>query len=290
MRGLVVTRAPFLRFETLETRAVRARRAPTPYLLQSKDPSTDTSNSPTVARSMRSIRAPHQWWKQLQEIERARRARSAPVDFVGCHALGELSDGAEAFRFQTLIALIISSRTRDGTVAHAMQRLRMLAAPLDESGRGRLTAAALSRLEVELIRRAIADVTFSKQKADRLARVATIIDQRYGGDVPRDLEEALALPGVGPKCAHLLMQVAWSETRGIAVDTHVHRIAGRLGWTRGAKSAEQTRKQLQAWLPIEHWQELNPLLVGFGQQVCGELPACQSCPLAAARVCPQIGV
>ena len=85
-------------------------------------------------------------------------------------------------------------------------------------------------------------------------------------------------------------QVGWSETRGIAVDTHVHRIAGRLGWTRGARDADATRKQLEAWLPREHWHELNPLLVGFGQQRCADAPGCRGCRLAAERLCPQIGV
>jgi endonuclease-3 len=95
---------------------------------------------------------------------------------------------------------------------------------------------------------------------------------------------------VGPKVAHLVLQIGWGSTEGIAVDTHVHRIAARLGWTRGAKTAEATRKELEGWLPREHWQELHPLFVGFGQQVCADRPACHSCPLFAARVCPQIGV
>ena len=106
----------------------------------------------------------------------------------------------------------------------------------------------------------------------------------------RDLKAVLRLPGVGPKVGHLAMQVAWGETLGIAVDTHVHRISARLGWTRGAKNAEATRKQLESWMPREQWQDLNPLLVGFGQQVCSDQPACRSGRLAAERLCPQIGV
>ena len=88
-----------------------------------------------------------------------------------------------------------------------------------------------------------------------------------------------------------MMQVGWGTTLGVAVDTHVHRISRRLGWTRGAKSAEATRKQLETWLPREHWQDLNPLFVGFGQQVCSDpSPSCRDCLLAAERLCPQIGL
>ena len=108
--------------------------------------------------------------------------------------------------------------------------------------------------------------------------------------MPPDLDAVLALPGVGPKAAHLFLQSAYDLTLGISVDTHVHRIAGRLGWTRGAKTPEATRKQLEMWLPREHWQDINPLLVGFGQQVCADRPACRYCRLSAARLCPQIGV
>ena len=54
-------------------------------------------------------------------------------------------------------------------------------------------------------------------------------------------------------------------------------------------TAMLTAVQLEGWMPREHWQELHPLFVGFGQQVCADRPACHSCPLMAARVCPQIG-
>ena len=234
--------------------------------------------------------APHQWWKQYAAIERARSGRNAPVDFLGCHLLGEPADGEPAFRFQTLAALMLSPRTQDAAVAQAMVQLRALAAPLDEQGQGRMTAAAVAELDAMLVGRAIAGVSFSKTKAERLLKVAAICSEQHGGDVPRTLKELLKLPGVGPKVGHLLMQVGWGDTVGIAVDTHVERIAGRLGWTRGAKNAEQARKQLEMWMPREQWQPLNPLLVGFGQQVCADVPNCRSCRLAAEGICPQIGL
>ena len=232
--------------------------------------------------------APHQWWKQVQAIERQRSARNAPVDFLGCHLLGERADGAAAFRFQTLLGLMLSPRTSDAAVAQAMTRLRTLACACDDDGR--MSAQAVANLDEELIERAITGVTYRTQKAARIVKAARICVDEYEGDIPRDLKAVLRLPGVGPKVGHLAMQVAWGETLGIAVDTHVHRISARLGWTRGAKNAEATRKQLESWMPREQWQDLNPVLVGFGQQVCSDQPACRSCRLAAERLCPQIGV
>ena len=238
--------------------------------------------------------SPHQWWKQLKAIERQRSARNAAVDFLGCHTLGHVTDGAANHRFQTLTALVLSPRTSDVCVAHAMQRLRLLASVSQEEevliARNRLTAAAVASLDVDLLTIALRDVRYSKTKAGRLSQLARTLVDEHGGDVPREMRELLALPGVGPKVAHLYSQVGLGETRGIAVDTHVHRIAARLGWTRGARDAEASRKQLEAWLPPDRWQELSPLMVGFGQRVCADRPACRTCHLAAERLCPQIGL
>ena len=168
-----------------------------------------------------------------------------------------------------------------------MARLRLLCSAGSD---GRFCAATVAELSPSLILRALDGVSFAKVKAGRVHEVATMLQEAHAGDTPRSLDELLELPGVGPKVAHLQLQIGWGETRGIAVDTHVHRIVGRLGWAGGAKTAEATRRQLERWLPHEHWRAINPLLVGFGQQVCAEQPACHACPLANARLCPQIGV
>lgn len=114
---------------------------------------------------------------------------------------------------------------------------------------------------------------------------------KYDGDIPSSLEELLLLPGIGPKMAHLVMNVAWNNVQGICVDTHVHRICNRLEWVsrQGTKqktsSPEETRESLQLWLPKEEWVPINPLLVGFGQTICTPLrPRCGVC--GVSDLCP----
>lgn len=117
-----------------------------------------------------------------------------------------------------------------------------------------------------------------------LKKTAAICHAQYNGDIPATLEELVALPGVGPKMAHLTLQVAWRNVVGIGVDTHVHRISNRLGWAK-SNTPEQTRVQLEQWLPREYWGVVNVLLVGFGQKVCLPIgPRCSDCRVNA--LCP----
>lgn len=81
-----------------------------------------------------------------------------------------------------------------------------------------------------------------------IKRTSAVLKAKYNCDIPATLEELIALPGVGPKMAHLAMQVAWKNVVGIGVDTHVHRISNRLGWVK-TNTPEQTRMALEEWLP-----------------------------------------
>ncbi|RHZ25964.1 hypothetical protein DYB37_005997 [Aphanomyces astaci] len=99
----------------------------------------------------------------------------------------------------------------------------------------------------------------------------------------------MALPGIGPKVARLTLLVAWNIVDGIIVDTHVQRIAKRLGWAGkgkdGRATAEATRKELEDWIPKDIWGDVSKTMIGFGQLTCSAVkPKCASCPLAA--MCP----
>jgi endonuclease-3 len=73
-------------------------------------------------------------------------------------------------------------------------------------------------------------VGFSSRKAGYLKALVEIVQKQHGGEIPSSAQELMALPGLGPKMAHLIMNVAWGQTEGICVDTHVHRICNRLQW------------------------------------------------------------
>jgi len=92
--------------------------------------------------------------------------------------------------------------------------------------------------------------------------------------------------------AFLTLQVAWNVTDGIGVDVHVHRITNLLGWhTPPTNTPEQTRLNLQSWLPKELYGDINHMLVGFGQVICVPAgPRCDECVLSKKGLCPSARV
>ena len=117
-------------------------------------------------------------------------------------------------------------------------------------------------------------------------KVGKICLEAYDGDIPDKIENLVKLPGIGPKMGYLALACAWGINDGIGVDVHVHRICQRLKWTKNPKNPEETRKQLEAWLPKDRWLEINVMLVGFGQQICSaKNPKCIECINNA--ICPK---
>lgn len=220
--------------------------------------------------------APANWKEIYDNIMKMRKERSAPVDSMGVQS--NLSDDIppNESRFHVLFSLILSSRTKDTVNSSVMNKLR-------EYG---LTVEHIRHTSVEKLTELIHPVGFKNTKAKNIKKVVEILHEQYADDVPGDYEGILALPGVGPKMALLMMSVAWNRTVGISVDVHVHRISNRLKWTgvRTTSQPEQTRKSLEGWLPREYWEEVNGMLVGFGQQICKHKPLCSSC--LNKEICP----
>ncbi|KAM9725542.1 endonuclease III-like protein 1 isoform 2-T2 [Dama dama] len=213
---------------------------------------------------------PQDWRRQLDNIRTMRSGKDAPVDQLGAeHCFDPSASPKQVRRYQVLLSLMLSSQTKDQVTAGAMQRLR---------ARG-LTVDSILQTDDSTLGALIYPVGFWRSKVKYIKQTSEILQQRYGGDIPASVAELVALPGVGPKMAHLAMAVAWGTVSGIAVDTHVHRIANRLRWTKKAtRSPEDTRRALEEWLPRELWHEINGLLVGFGQQTCLPVhPRCQAC-------------
>ncbi|XP_062865866.1 endonuclease III-like protein 1 isoform X2 [Trichomycterus rosablanca] len=219
---------------------------------------------------------PPDWRSQLTLVREMRSGRDAPVDQMGAEKCHDPDAPPEVRRYQVLVSLMLSSQTKDQVTAAAVRRLR---------GRG-LSVASVLEMDEDTLGRLIYPVGFWRRKARYIKQATEMIQREFGGDVPDTVEGLVRLPGVGPKMAHLAMTIAWSRVSGIGVDTHVHRISNRLGWTRQAtKNPEETRRALERWLPRDLWAEINWLLVGFGQQVC--LPVGPLCSLCLnRRSCP----
>ncbi|KHN79451.1 putative endonuclease III -like protein [Toxocara canis] len=218
------------------------------------------------------------WKRHLENLELMRSPKDAPVDTMGCHMLGDVLASPKVYRFQILVSLMLSSQTKDQVTAAAMQRLKERGCTVED-------IIALSKSELQNL---LIPVGFYKKKAIYLKKVAEILHDKYESDIPNTIEDLCSLPGVGPKMAYLAMQHAWDRIEGLGIDTHIHRIANRLGWVK-TSTPEQTRIALEALIPREHWVTLNKLLVGFGQQTClPVLPKCSEC--LNRELCPAIGV
>lgn len=179
--------------------------------------------------------------------------------------------------FRILVGCVISLRTKDEVTYPATGRLFALAR--DPAGMGRLSEATIAK--------AIYPAGFYRTKARQIRALSRILVDRYDGRVPATIEELVELPGVGRKTANLTVTLGFGRP-GICVDTHVHRIAGRLGWA-ATRSPDETERALRASLPRRWWIPINETLVRHGQAVCHPVsPRCSVC--AVARVCPQVGV
>ncbi len=108
------------------------------------------------------------------------------------------------------------------------------------------------------------------------------------GQVPRQIEQLVELPGIGRKTANVVLGTAYGIPSGVVVDTHVLRISRRLGLT-GEKDPEKIEKDLMAMLPKNDWIALSHRLIHHGRRVCtARSPKCPVCPLDS--LCPKIGV
>jgi endonuclease III len=188
-----------------------------------------------------------------------------------------LSEEGHRSLYRQVVACILSVRTYDEVSLVAARRLfEATPAPAD-----------LARLTPQAIDRLIGSVTFHRTKAGSIREIARAAAARPDGELPCDADTLLALPGVGPKCAHLALGIACGERR-ISVDIHVHRVTNRWGYVR-APTPERTMRELERRLPPRFWIELNSLLVPFGKHVCtGRLPRCSTCPVL--DMCRRVGV
>ncbi len=131
---------------------------------------------------------------------------------------------------------------------------------------------------------AIRSTGFYRNKAKSIQGACARIVDHYGGAVPRSMEDLLTLPGVARKTANVVLGNAFGMAAGVVVDTHVHRVATRLGLTR-EKTPEKIERDLMAILPAEEWIVASHRLILHGRRVCqARKPRCAICPVN--RWCP----
>jgi endonuclease-3 len=189
---------------------------------------------------------------------------------------------AEAEHFRALVACLLSAQSRDANTAKAKAQLFRLAD----------TPAGILALPDDRIAAAIKPCGLYNAKTRNLKRLAAAIRDAHGGQVPRTRAGLMALPGIGRKCADIVLRFSFGEA-AIAVDTHVHRVCNRLGLATG-RSEAQTARQLDARAPDWAKRDGHLWLIAFAKGVCrARAPRCRDCPLAdlcqayrAGRVTP----
>lgn len=142
-----------------------------------------------------------------------------------------------------------------------------------------------AQIQIKELERIIRPTGFYRVKARYLKGIGSLLVSRWGGKVPRTREELMELPGVSFKTANLIMSKAFGTPTGVAVDTHVNRVAPRLGLTQERSSTEKKARDLERLFPPEDWLDVNEYFILHGRSVCVPAkPRCPQCPLR--DVCP----
>ncbi|HVL87323.1 MAG TPA: endonuclease III [Candidatus Thermoplasmatota archaeon] len=176
--------------------------------------------------------------------------------------------------FELVIAVILSAQCTDATVNKVTPGL-FARWP---------TPQALADAPQAEVERVVRPTGYYSAKARNIRGAAAMIAERHGGRVPETMEELVELPGVGRKTANVVLWNAHGKNEGIAVDTHVLRIAKRLALAT-TERPEKTERELADLVPRNEWGHLTHLLIDHGRAVCvARSPRCESCRIAA--LCP----
>lgn len=213
-----------------------------------------------------------------RETNAAKRERAIEV----CERLDRRYGPVECFLdhenpFRLVISVLLSAQTTDAQVNKVTPEL-FRRWPTPEAMAG-ATPAEIAEV--------IKSLGFYKTKAKHCVEAAQMIVADYGGHVPTDMKELVKLPGVGRKTANIVLNVSFGIVEGIAVDTHVNRIAHRLKLSPKTHEKEplKTEQDLLKILPKAYWRNVNHQWIKFGREICdARKPLCSECPLS--DICP----
>ncbi len=176
--------------------------------------------------------------------------------------------------FELLAAVILSAQTKDDQVNKATKNLFARYKTIKD----------YAEADLEEIQQAINSIGFYKNKAKFIKGSAQKILQEFGGSLPRTMEELTSLPGVARKTANIVLGNAYGIRVGVAVDTHVKRVSGRLRFSAHSQP-EKIEKDLMELFEQKNWFQLTYLLIEHGRKICiARKPKCEECFLN--DVCP----
>lgn len=213
-----------------------------------------------------------------RETNASRRERAIEV----CERLNRRYGPVECFLdhqnpFRLVISVLLSAQTTDAQVNKVTPELfHRWPTPYEMAG-----ASVADVMDV------IKSLGFYKTKAKHCVEAARMIVADFDGEVPSTMRELQKLPGVGRKTANIVLNVGFGIVEGIAVDTHVNRIAHRLALSPKTHEKEplKTEQDLLKILPHEYWESVNHQWISFGREICSaRSPKCAECPLA--DLCP----
>lgn len=176
--------------------------------------------------------------------------------------------------FQLLIATILSAQCTD-------ERVNIVT---PELFRTYPDAPALAKAKLIKVEELIRSTGFYKNKAKNIVGCAQKLVENFGGELPRNLEDLVELPGVGRKTANVVLGNAFGIPSGVVVDTHVLRLSNRFRWIK-TENAEIAEKKLMKLVKVENWIQFPHWMIFHGRQVCNaRSPRCQKCFLQ--DLCP----
>ena len=176
--------------------------------------------------------------------------------------------------WELLVAVILSAQCTDKKVNEVTAHLFKKYKTLDD----------YVNADPREFERMIHATGFYRAKAKNILASAKIVQGKFGGRVPRTMEEILTLRGVARKSANVILGNAYGIVEGIAVDTHVRRLSQRLGLTKNS-DPEKIEKDLMELIPKKDWFDTTYLLIDHGRAVCtAKDPRCDLCPLS--KICP----
>lgn len=180
--------------------------------------------------------------------------------------------------FELLVATILSAQCTD-------ERVNMVT---PELLRKYPTPESLAEARQRDVEKIIQSTGFFRNKAKNLIGMARGLVESHDGDVPRNLDELVRLPGIGRKTANVVLGTAFGIASGVVVDTHVKRITRLLGLTTES-TPEKIEQDLMQVLPKKEWINFSHRLIHHGRRICiARRPRCEECPLL--KHCPRVGL